>query len=69
MRCVFPLLAFGLLIAFSSAWADEPKITVAPDKPTGVYAPNDKVTWTIDVTGDRSALTAVPYTIKLDAAR
>ncbi|HSI83496.1 MAG TPA: hypothetical protein VK970_06910, partial [Candidatus Methylacidiphilales bacterium] len=59
---------FILALCLTSVRADEPKITVIPDKATGVYAPNEKVTWTIDVTGDRSALTSVPYTVKLDAA-
>ncbi|SDU08692.1 Cephalosporin-C deacetylase [Verrucomicrobium sp. GAS474] len=62
-------LALALLSAFS-ARADEAKvkITLVPDKATGIYELNEKVTWTVDVVGDRAGLTALPYAVKQDAA-
>ena len=63
-----PLIAAALFLSLGSAFAVNPVYTATPDHPTGVYAPNEKVTWTIDVTGDRSTLTAVPYKVKKDDA-
>ncbi|MEO7933396.1 MAG: acetylxylan esterase [Chthoniobacterales bacterium] len=56
-------------ILFSSfLQAADPEITVSQDHSDGVYARNEKVTWTFDVKGDRSGLTALPYKVKKDAA-
>lgn len=59
-------LAVALVVACCIASA-EPVITITPDHADGTYAPNALATWTVDVAGERSALTALPYTVKLDA--
>jgi cephalosporin-C deacetylase len=63
-----PLVA-GLLITLASGFAHsaDTVFTVTPDKATGVYTPEEKVTWTVDVKGDRGGLTALPYKVKKDA--
>lgn len=58
-------LFLSLTAAFSHAV--EAPFVVTPDKATGVYAPDEKVTWTVDVKGDRAGLTALPYKVKKDA--
>ena len=60
------LFAAALIFSSGLAFATDASFTVTPDHPTGVYAPNEKVTWTIDVTGDRAGLTALPYKVKAD---
>jgi cephalosporin-C deacetylase len=62
-----PFLAAALFLLRGVAFAADPAFTVTPDHATGVYAPNEKVTWTIDVKGDRAGLTALGYTVKKDA--
>ena len=62
-----PFLAFALLLTASLAPAADPAFTVTPDKATGVYAPEEKVTWTVDVKGERAGLMALPYKVKKDA--
>ena len=48
------LAAAAALVFFGGlAFAAEPTFTVVPDHATGVYAPDEKVTWIIDVKGDR----------------
>lgn len=47
-------------------FADNPTLTVVPDHANGIYAPNEQVTWQVDVKGDRAGLTALPYVVKKD---
>lgn len=56
-----------LSLLASPLLAADPAFTVTPDHATGVYAPNEKVTWTVDVVGDRAGMTALPYKVKKDA--
>ena len=44
--------------------APPPKVVVKPDHANGVYGLNEKVTWTVDAIGDRTALKALPYSVK-----
>ena len=45
-----------------------PVLVVRPDHADGIYALDEKVTWTVEVkSGDRAALKAVPYVVKKDA--
>ena len=60
------LVAAALLFLKGAAFAVDPSFAVTPDHPDGVYKPNETVTWTVDVKGDRSGLTALPYKVKLD---
>ncbi len=46
--------------------APAPKWVVTPDHATGVYNPGEKVTWTVDITGDRSWASAIPYQVTKD---
>lgn len=62
-----PTLFAALLFAAGFVHAADPTFVVTPDHATGVYAPEEKVTWTIDVKGDRTGLTALPYKVKKDA--
>lgn len=62
-----PLLAAAVLLLSGLACAADPTFTVTPDHTTGVYTANETVTWTIDVKGERTGLTALPYTVKKDA--
>jgi cephalosporin-C deacetylase len=39
---------------------------VKPDHENGIYAPNEKVTWNVDFTGDRTGLPALAYVVKED---
>ncbi|MEJ0000480.1 MAG: hypothetical protein WDO13_15780 [Verrucomicrobiota bacterium] len=39
---------------------------VKPDHATGVYSADEKVTWSVDVTGDRTGLAAIPYQVTKD---
>jgi cephalosporin-C deacetylase-like acetyl esterase len=50
----------------ASSIAVPPKWVVTPDHANGVYGPKETVTWTVDVTGDRTGLTALPYVVKED---
>lgn len=59
--------ALFLSLAGGFAHAADAQFVVTPDKATGVYAPEEKVTWTVDVKGDRAGLTALPYKVKKDA--
>ena len=52
--------------ALSPSRPAPPKVVVKPDHENGVYGLNEKVTWNVDVTGDRTAFTALPYVIKED---
>lgn len=63
----WPAIAAVLVFLSGLAFAAEPTFTVVPDHATGVYSPNEKVTWTVDVKGDRTGLTALPYKVKADA--
>ena len=47
-----------------SAVCDAQEIAVAPSKPSGVYALKEKIEWHINVTGDKSKLAGVHYTLK-----
>ena len=60
------LIAAALILTGGWALAAEPQFTVTPDHATGVYAPNEKVTWTVDTKADRAGLTALPYKVKKD---
>ncbi len=42
------------------------KFTIKPDHASGVYALNEKVTWTVDTAGDRAGLAVLPYSVKED---
>jgi len=39
---------------------------VKPDHENGIYAPNEKVTWSVDFTGDRTGLPPLAYVVKED---
>ncbi|HEY0256867.1 MAG TPA: acetylxylan esterase [Candidatus Methylacidiphilales bacterium] len=43
-----------------------PRWLVKPDHENGIYGPNEKVTWTVDFTGDRTGLPALAYVVKED---
>jgi cephalosporin-C deacetylase len=43
-----------------------PRWVVKPDHENGIYGPNEKVTWTVDFTGDRTGLPALAYVVKED---
>jgi len=60
------LTVFSVLFS-GFALAAEPTFVVTPDHTTGVYGPNEKATWTVDVKGDRAGLTGLPYKVKADA--
>ncbi len=63
------MIGFFICLGLSSLMVGaETKITIRPDHDSGVYAPNEVVTWTIAGTIDREKLTALPYTITRDAA-
>jgi len=70
------LLALSLPGAFAQSTNAVPakpappviKFVIKPDHANGVYALNEKVTWTVDTAGDRTGLTAMPYTVKEDGA-
>ena len=55
-----------LLSLGSIAFAADPVITVSPDHPNGVYEAGEKVTWTVDVKGERTGLSALNYSVKKD---
>lgn len=61
------ILAVCFSLLASPIFAADPAFTVTPDRASGVYAPNEKVTWKVDVAGDRAGLTALPYKVKKDA--
>jgi cephalosporin-C deacetylase-like acetyl esterase len=62
LRSLFFLLGVSVLLRAE----DAVKITAKPDHANGIYALNEPVIWQIDVTGDRTGLTALPYTVKKD---
>jgi cephalosporin-C deacetylase-like acetyl esterase len=62
LRC----LAGAVVAIGSIAIAATPVISLKPDHPTGIYALNENVVWTVDVEGDRTGLNAVPYVVTLD---
>lgn len=62
-----PVLVACFSLLVSPLFAADPVLTVTPDHASGVYAPNETVTWTVDVTGDRVGMTALPYKVKKDA--
>jgi cephalosporin-C deacetylase len=75
IRCFAAVLLLGAaLLIDCRADTDKPQdpwnailLTVTPDHTDGVYALNQPVVWTVDVTsGDRSGLAAVPYVVKRD---
>ena len=47
-----------------AAYAVDPAFVITPDHSDGVYKPSETVTWTVDVKGDRTGLTALPYKVK-----
>lgn len=68
-RLIFPLLASAIFLASQTgqAYADSFfKVTVSPDHADGVYAPKETVTWSIDVTGERTGFQGLPYTVTKD---
>lgn len=62
------VLGAALLFCADFAAAATSPYTVTPNHADGIYAPGEKVTWTVDATGDRAALTALPYKVRRDAA-
>ena len=42
------------------------KFSVKPDHESGIYGPNETVTWSVDIAGDRTGLIALPYVVKAD---
>lgn len=43
-----------------------PKWVVKPDHEKGIYGPDEKVTWTVDFTGDQAGLGAIAYDVTKD---
>jgi cephalosporin-C deacetylase len=46
-----------------------PVVTIVQDKPSGIYQPGEKITWTVTVTGDNAApITTASYVLKKGGA-
>jgi len=58
------LISAALLLLQGAAYAVDPAFVITPDHSDGVYKPSETVTWTVDVKGDRTGLTALPYKVK-----
>lgn len=62
--------SLALIFSAGLARAADPTFVVTPDHSTGVYAPDEMVTWTVDVKGipadERLELNALPYKVKED---
>lgn len=58
--------SLALLLSGGFLWAADPTFVVTPDHSTGAYGLDENVTWTVDVEGDRTGLTALPYKVKKD---
>jgi len=52
--------------AAASAAPTKPQWVVKPDHGNGIYHPDEKVTWSVDITGDRAGLNAVSYDVTKD---
>ena len=68
MLAIPRLFCVLISVSFASlAFADGPVLTLKPDHADGIYALNENVVWTVDITsGDRTSMTAMPYTVKKD---
>jgi cephalosporin-C deacetylase len=53
-------------VAVPSPAASPPHWLMKPNHVDGLYSLNETVNWTVDFTGDRTGLTAIPYVIKED---
>lgn len=60
------LVLVSITAVIAQALGADPLFTIWPSHANGVYTLNEKVSWTVDVQGDRSKLTAVAYAVRRD---